>query len=58
MRDPSEASEERWITIGMDTLSRIVVVIYTWRGESIRLISARPATPHERRQYEEETHET
>jgi len=45
--------EERWITIGMDSLARILVVVYTWRGERIRLISARPATPRESRQYED-----
>jgi len=45
--------EERWISIGMDSLSRILVVVYTWRDERIRLISARPATRREARQYEE-----
>lgn len=49
-----EASEEeRFVTIGMDAFARILVVVYTWRGEdTIRLISARRATRHERRQYE------
>lgn len=47
--------EERFVTIGMDALSRILVVVYTWRGENcIRLISARKATRRERQQYEEE----
>jgi len=47
--------EERFVTIGMDASSRIIVVVYTWRGEScIRLISARKATRKERQQYEEE----
>src|SRR2546429_4615826 len=41
--------EERWITLGMDALGRVLVVIYTWRGERVRLISAR----QERRKYEE-----
>ena len=44
--------EDRSITIGMDGLARILVVVYTWRGETIRLISARLATARERRQYE------
>ncbi|HTS51557.1 MAG TPA: BrnT family toxin [Bryobacteraceae bacterium] len=44
--------EDRLITIGMDGLARILVVVYTWRGETIRLISARLATATERRQYE------
>ena len=45
--------EERWISIGMDSLGRIPVVVYTWRDERVRLISARPATHREARQYEE-----
>ena len=53
IRDSSSTEEERWITLGMDALGRILVVVYTWRGEHLRLISARPATPRERRQYEE-----
>ncbi len=52
MRDLNE-EEERWITLGMDVLGRLLVVIYTWRGQTIRLVSARPATRGERRQYEE-----
>jgi uncharacterized DUF497 family protein len=45
--------EERLVTIGMDALGRILVVVYTWRGESIRIISARKATSRERKEYEE-----
>jgi hypothetical protein len=44
--------EERYVTIGLDALGRLLVVIYTWRGESIRLISARKGTRQERKQYE------
>jgi uncharacterized DUF497 family protein len=51
IRDPYSEEEERWITLGMDSLGRLLVVVYLWRGERIRLISARFATPHERRQY-------
>lgn len=46
--------EERFITIGLDALGRVLVVAYTWRGQKIRLISARSATRQERRQYEED----
>jgi uncharacterized protein len=47
--------DQRFVTIGMDALGRIIVVVYTWRGEScIRLISARKATRRERQQYEDE----
>lgn len=44
--------EERFVTIGMDAFGRILVVVYTWREQRIRLISARKATRHERKQYE------
>jgi uncharacterized DUF497 family protein len=46
------ADEERFITVGSDALGRILVVAYTWRGERIRLISARKATRTERGVYE------
>jgi uncharacterized protein len=45
--------EERFNTIGLDAFGRVLVVVFTWRGKEIRLISARPATRQERRQYEE-----
>lgn len=53
MRDPFAEDEERWITLGRDALGRILVVVYTWRGENVRLISARPAAARETTQYEE-----
>jgi uncharacterized protein len=43
--------EQRFLTLGRDALGRIVVVAYTWRGARIRIFSARPAGPRERRQY-------
>jgi uncharacterized DUF497 family protein len=46
-----EGDEERFITIGMDALENVLVVVYTWRGERPRLISARKAKPREREQY-------
>lgn len=47
------ADEERFIILGMDAFGRLVVIVYTWRGEqTIRIISARKATRHERKQYE------
>lgn len=48
--------EERFVTIGVDAFGQLLVVIYTWRDEeTIRIISARKATRHERKQYEDET---
>ncbi|GAX43360.1 hypothetical protein NIES4075_43730 [Tolypothrix sp. NIES-4075] len=47
--------EERFVTIGMDAMSIIIVVVYTLRADScIRLISACKATRRERHQYESE----
>lgn len=43
--------EKRFVTIGMDALGRILVVVYTWRDDNIRMISARKATAKERKQY-------
>jgi len=53
MRDALSNEEERWITLGMDSLGRLLIVVYTWRSDKIRIISARPATPRERLAYEE-----
>ena len=47
--------EERWVTIGMDAVAQVLVVVYAWRGNRIRIISARPATREERQQYLEKT---
>lgn len=53
MRDPASYEEERFLCLAMDPLERLLVVVFTVRGERIRLISARVATGRERRQYEE-----
>ena len=50
--DNPDYEEQRFITIAMDALGRILVVVYRWRGDIIRLISARKATKKERKQYE------
>ena len=52
IRDDSSDEEERWITLGMDSMGRVLVVIYAWRGECVRLISVRRAISGERHQYE------
>lgn len=49
-----EHGEQRHVTIGMDAFGRILVVVYTWRGDTIRIISARKAVRYEVRQYEGE----
>ena len=51
---PDDSSEEdRFVTIGTDLLGRTLVVVYVWRGNRVRIVSARKATPRERRAYEE-----
>ena len=54
MPDESSEDEDRWITLGMAATGDLLVVVWTWRAEVVRLISARPAIPRERRQYEEQ----
>ena len=47
------ADEERFVTLGADAFGRLLVIVYTWRGDQrIRIISARKATRQERLQYE------
>jgi uncharacterized DUF497 family protein len=54
--DPAHsANERREIIVGHSVRSRLVVVSFTERGESVRLISARQATPNERKDYEKGT---
>ncbi len=53
IEDAAAQGEKRQISIGLDAVGRILVVVYTDRGENVRLISARPAMRRERRQYEE-----
>ena len=44
--------EERHLTVGLDALGRILAVVYTYRGDSVWLISARKATRREMREDE------
>ena len=47
-------AETRFITLGMDEAGRILVVVFTYRGEMVRIISTRKATATERAVYESE----
>jgi uncharacterized protein len=51
--DELSADEPRFVTMGASATGQILVVVYTWREDRIRVISARAATPRERRAYEE-----
>jgi uncharacterized DUF497 family protein len=46
------AEEQRFVTLGMNAMDQLLVVVYTWREDRIRVISARKAEPHERKAYE------
>jgi uncharacterized protein len=50
--DESAEGEQRFVTIGTDASGKLVVTVYSYRSESIRLISSRKATKREREQYE------
>ena len=47
--------EDRFITFGLSDFGRLLVVSHTDVEDVIRIISARTATPHERRAYERPT---
>lgn len=44
--------ESRLITVGISCAGRLLVVAHTENSSEIRIISARPATTHERKAYE------
>lgn len=53
--DPAHSySEFRYIVIGQSAMDRILMVAYTERKDCVRIISAREATPKERRKYVKE----
>jgi uncharacterized DUF497 family protein len=54
--DPDDSDdEERWVTMGVSHRHRLLVVVHTEDDEQqiVRIISARPADPGERRDYED-----
>jgi len=51
--DRENYGEDRYIITGMVD-SRVLCVVYTLRNDTIRIISAREAEPHERRRYHED----
>ena len=52
MEDKTAQGELRWRTIGMNSFGLLMVVLWTFRGDDIRLISVRNSEPKERRDYE------
>lgn len=52
--DPDHSvGEERFVTFGVSTNGRLLVVGHIEHGDIIRIITARPAIPDERKLYEE-----
>ncbi len=52
--DPDHSfGEERWLMFGLSRMARVPAVIFTHRRGKYRIISARLATRHERKTYEE-----
>lgn len=50
--EDNDHDEQRWITLGNDGKGRLLVVAYSYREPNfVRIISARVATPSERREY-------
>lgn len=43
-------NEERWLAIG-ETEGRAIAIVFTWRGNTLRIISARRARKYEERAY-------
>ncbi len=50
--DDDAEGEQRFVSVGMNATKQILTVVYVYRDDSIRVISARVATPKERRCYE------
>ena len=51
------AAEQRFVLLGQTARRRLLVVMFTERGNTIRLISARKVTRRERKEYEENSTE-
>lgn len=53
-RDPDHSADEsRFLTLGLSSLGRLLVVSHTYRRGAVRIISARRAARSERKLYEE-----
>jgi len=54
--DPDHSvGERRFITVGFSSHDRLLVISHSERGEAVRIISARRATPRERKRHETQT---
>jgi uncharacterized DUF497 family protein len=53
VEDLSSVAEQRFVSIGTNVFGQLRVVVYTCRGDGVRIISVRRAEPKEVRAYEE-----
>jgi len=51
-RDANGREETRFLSLARDAQDRLLVPVFTFRGDRIRIISTRRATPRQRRHYE------
>lgn len=51
VEDPDSVGEQRFVTLGMDALGRVLVVVHAQRDGRTRVISARKASRGETEQY-------
>ena len=51
--DPDAEGEDRFVSLGMDARGRLLITVFTHRGQQVRIISSRLATRAERRVYED-----
>ncbi len=52
--DPDAEGEQRFVTLGMGGKGRILIVVWTLRGDTPRLISAWKANQPQRKRYEQQ----
>jgi hypothetical protein len=53
IEDTAAEGEHRFVTIGTNLFGHLRVIVYTYRGEAVRIISVRKPEPKEARAYEE-----
>lgn len=54
IEDPVFGNEQRFVSIGAADIGRVLITVFTYREDQIRIISSRRATRSERRTYREQ----
>lgn len=52
--DPDAVDEERFVSLGMDARGQLLLTVFTYREDTLRVISSRKASRAERHLYGEE----